>query len=96
MINIVVWFDDNRHREKLSLACARNNIRIVADEFENMSGFLKTFNTLDCNIDALAISQKILSGVDIKEFLAEIREREPNIKQCEDALWEILENWFKK
>ena len=80
MINIVTWLKDNKYREKLSMACARNNIRIVADEFENLSAFLSAFDEIDINIDVLVISHEMLAETDIKEFLEKVKENEPNLR----------------
>lgn len=80
MINIVTWLKDNKYREKLSMACARNNIRIVADEFENLSAFLSAFDEIDINIDVLVVSHEMLAETDIKEFLEKVKENEPNLR----------------
>ena len=80
MINIVMWLSDNKYKDELSVACARSNIRIVADEFENHEDFLKEFDVMDTNIDVLAISNDRLAGTDIKRFLEEVRLTEPNIR----------------
>ena len=80
MINIVTWLKDNKYREKLSMACARNNIRIVADEFEDLSAFLSAFDELDTNIDVLVVSHEMLAETDIKEFLEKVKENEPNLR----------------
>ena len=80
MINIVTWLKDNKYKEKLSMACARNNIRIVADEFENLSAFLSAFDEIDINIDVLVVSHEMLAETDIKEFLEKVKENEPNLR----------------
>ena len=80
MINIVTWLKDNKYKEKLSMACARNNIRVVADEFENLPDFLKVFDEIDINIDVLVISHEMLAKTDIKVFLEKVKENEPNLR----------------
>ena len=80
MINVVTWLSGNKYKEDLSVACARSNIRIIADEFEDHTSFLEEFDAIDANIDALVISNERLTGTDIKKFLNEIRHIEPNIR----------------
>ena len=80
MINIVMWLKDGKNNEKLSMACARNSIRIVESEFDNISNFLTVFSELDTNIEVLVISHEMLAETDIKEFVEEVRESEPNLR----------------
>ena len=80
MINIVTWLKDNQYRNDLSVACAGNNICIVADEFENAEIFLNEFDRLDANIDVLVISDDLLHNVDKKQFFENVRLSEPNIR----------------
>ena len=80
MINIVMWLKEEKNKEKISMACARNSIRIVESEFENISDFLSIFSELDTNIDVLVISHEMLAETDINEFVGAVRETEPNLR----------------
>lgn len=80
MINIVMWLKEDKNNEKISMACARNSIRIVESEFENISDFLNIFSELDTNIDVLVISHEMLAETDINEFVGVVRETEPNLR----------------
>ena len=80
MINIVMWLKEEKNKEKISMACARNSIRIVESEFENISDFLTIFSELDTNIDVLVISHEMLAETDINEFVGAVRETEPNLR----------------
>lgn len=80
MINIVTWLKDNQYQNDLSVACAGNNICIVADEFENAEIFLNEFDRLDVNIDVLILSDDLLHDVDKKQFFENVRLSEPNIR----------------
>lgn len=80
MINIVMWLKEEKNKEKISMACARNSIRIVESEFENISDFLTIFSELDTNIDVLVISHEMLAETDINEFVGVVRETEPNLR----------------
>lgn len=64
MINIVMWLKEEKNKEKISMACARNSIHIVESEFENISDFLTIFSELDTNIDVLVISHEMLAETD--------------------------------
>ena len=56
MINVVTWLDSNKYRSEISAVCAGNGIRIVADEFEGAQDFLRTFDSIDANIDVLVFN----------------------------------------
>ncbi|MBR2021054.1 MAG: hypothetical protein IJ939_01325 [Clostridia bacterium] len=60
MINVVTWLDSNKYRSEISAVCAGNGIRIVADEFEGAQDFLRTFDSIDANIDVLVIANSNL------------------------------------
>ena len=75
-----MWLKEEKNKEKISMACARNSIRIVESEFENISDFLNIFSELDTNIDVLVISHEMLAETDINEFVGAVRETEPNLR----------------
>ena len=64
MINVVTWLDSNKYRSEISAVCAGNGIRIVADEFEGAQDFLRTFDSIDANIDVLVIANSNLENID--------------------------------
>ena len=64
MINVVTWLDSNKYRSEISAVCAGNGIRIVADEFEGAQDFLRTFDSIDANIDVLVIANSNLETAD--------------------------------
>ncbi len=80
MINVVTWLDNNKYRAELSAVCAGNGIRIVADEFENASDFLRAFDEIDTNIDVLVIGSGNLENVDKRSFFEDVCVTEPNLR----------------
>lgn len=80
MIHIVTWLDSNTYHNELAAACAGNGIRIVADEFKDAQDFLKTFDSIDTNIDVLVISNSNLENIDKKSFFEDVCVTEPNLR----------------
>ena len=80
MINVVSWLADNKYINEISVVCARNGIRIVADEFEGAQEFLRTFDSIDANIDVLVIANSNLENIDKKSFFEDICVTEPNLR----------------
>lgn len=80
MINVVSWLADNKYINEISAVCARNGIRIVADEFEGAQDFLRTFDSIDANIDVLVIANSNLENVDKKSFFEDVCVTEPNLR----------------
>ena len=50
MINVVTWLDDAKYKNELAAACAGNDIRIVASEFNTPAEFLQEFDAIDTHI----------------------------------------------
>ncbi|MBQ2923867.1 MAG: hypothetical protein IJE60_12395 [Tyzzerella sp.] len=80
MINVVTWLDSNKYRNEISAVCAGNGIRIVADEFKDANDFLRTFDSIDTNIDVLVIANSNLENVDKKSFFEDVCVTEPNLR----------------
>lgn len=80
MINVVAWLDSNKYRNEISAVCAGNGIRIVADEFKDANDFLRTFDSIDANIDVLVIANSNLENVDKKSFFEDVCVTEPNLR----------------
>lgn len=80
MINIVTMLDGIKDFKALSAACAKNDIRIAADNFEDVDEFISAFESLDVNIDAAVVSDTLLKGRGKKAFFESIRANEPNIR----------------
>lgn len=80
MIHVVTWFDGEKYHNELPAVCAGNGIRIVADEFADVPDFLKTFDSLDTNIDVLVISNSNIEKIDKKNFFENVRVTEPNLR----------------
>ena len=80
MINVVTWLDSNKYRSEISAVCAGNGIRIVADEFEGAQDFLRTFDSIDANIDVLVIANSNLENIDKKSFFEDVCVTEPNLR----------------
>ena len=80
MINVVTWLDNNKYRAELSAVCAGNGIRIVADEFEGVSDFLRAFDEIDTNIDVLVIGSGNLENADKRSFFEDVCVTEPNLR----------------
>ncbi len=80
MINVVTWLDNDKYRNELSAVCAGNGIRIVADEFKDVSDFLKSFEEIDTNIDVLVIGNGKLEGINKYKFFEDVCVTEPNLR----------------
>lgn len=80
MINTVMWLGKIMCGEDLAIVFARNNIRIVDENFENADDFLDRFDTLNANVDVLVIADTLLLGADRKKLFRRIRQTEPNIR----------------
>ena len=80
MINTVMWLGKIKCGEDLAIVFARNNIRIVDENFENADDFLNRFDTLNANVDVLVIADTLLLGADRKKLFRRIRQTEPNIR----------------
>ena len=80
MINTVMWLGKIKCGEDLAIVFARNNIRIVDENFENADDFLDRFDTLNTNVDVLVIADTLLLGADRKKLFRRIRQTEPNIR----------------
>ena len=80
MINIVMWLDNGKCTSEFTLACAANDIRIVADEFCDTEDFLSKFDAIDMNIDVLVIGNGNIEGIDKRSFFEEVCVTEPNIR----------------
>lgn len=80
MINIVTMLGSVKNFNSLSAACAKNDIRIAADNFEDAYEFIGAFDSLNMNIDAAVISDEMLKEMDKKDFFETIRASEPNIR----------------
>lgn len=80
MINIVTWLDDAKYKNELATACARNDISIVASEFNTPAEFLQEFDAIDTHIDVLVISNSKIDKIDRKAFFEDVCVTEPNIR----------------
>ena len=80
MINVVTWLDGNKYRNEISAVCAGNGIRIVADEFKDANDFLRTFDSIDANIDVLVIANSNLENIDKRSFFEDVCVTEPNLR----------------
>ena len=75
-----MWLGKIMCGEDLAIVFARNNIRIVDENFENADDFLDRFDTLNANVDVLVIADTLLLGADRKKLFRRIRQTEPNIR----------------
>lgn len=80
MINVVIWLGNIKYSEDLAIILAKNNIRIVDEDFEDAEDFTRRFDALDTNVDVLVVADKLLHGVDRKKLFQRIRQVEPNIR----------------
>ena len=80
MINVVIWLGKIKYSADLAIVFARNNIRIVDENFENTDDFIDRFDSLDANVDVLVIADALLLGADRKKLFQRIRQIEPNIR----------------
>ena len=80
MINVVIWLGKIKYSADLAIVFARNNIRIVDENFENTDDFIDRFDSLDVNVDVLVIADALLLGTDRKKLFQRIRQIEPNIR----------------
>ncbi len=80
MINVVTWLDNNTYRNELSTVCAGKGIRIVADDFEDMTEFMNSFDEFDSNIDVLVVGNGKLENIDKKSFFEDVCVTEPNLR----------------
>ena len=80
MINVVIWLGKIKYSAELAIVFARNNIRIVDENFENTDDFIDRFDSLDANVDVLVIADALLLGTDRKKLFQRIRQIEPNIR----------------
>ena len=80
MINVVIWLGKIKYSADLAIVFARNNIRIVDENFENTDDFIDRFDSLDANVDVLVIADALLLGTDRKKLFQRIRQIEPNIR----------------
>lgn len=80
MINVVIWLGNIKYSEDLAIILAKNNIRIVDEDFEDANDFTSRFDALDTTVDVLVVADKLLHGVDRKKLFQRIRQVEPNIR----------------
>ena len=81
MINVVIWLGKIKYSADLAIVFARNNIRIVDENFENTDDFIDRFDSLDANVDVLVIADALLLGADRKKLFQRIRQCIPGIPQ---------------
>ena len=80
MINVVIWLGNIKYSDDLAIILAKNNIRIVDEDFEDADDFTRRFDALDANVDVLVVADKLLHGVDRRKLFQRIRQVEPNIR----------------
>ena len=80
MINIVTWLGNTKGRHELAAVCARSNIRILAEDFESVTEFLDAFENMESKVDALVLSDRVLTGTDKRAFFNSVRSSEPNLR----------------
>lgn len=59
MINVVIWLGKIKYSEDLAIILAKNNIRIVDEDFEDAEDFTRRFDALDTNVDVLVLQASI-------------------------------------
>ncbi len=80
MINAVLWLGKIKYESGLAMNFAKNNIRIVDENFEDIEDFIDRFDSLDTNVDVLVIADAVILSADRKKLFQRIRQIEPNIR----------------
>lgn len=80
MIHVVTLFGDQHKQDALEIACARQNIRFVREDFQDTDTFLGLFDRIDTTVDAAVISEPLLGTGDKPLLFETLRTAEPNIR----------------